>query len=453
MEDIRALSVGVLDDCASDKLTAECRKSLERLDGELEKATAVLQAQERRDKLIDHLYFNVGSKLNSTFDLNQLLGVVIDSLEKLIGFNAAGVFLVNQQSGEIEAEYTRGYQKEFLGRIHQKVNEGILGWVIENSQPVNIPDVFEDSRYINTCSATVSEAAVPLVSNEAVIGCINLESDLPNAFNDDDIALLETFATQATLAVERAKLLNELLAKSWLEEEISLARKIQLAFLPDNPPEIEGFALAGMNQPSRGVGGDYFDYIPLPGDGMGLVIADVAGKGIGAALIMSGFRASIRGESWHNPDPARLMHIINHFVYESTNTGAFVTAFFGKLTGTRFEYVNAGHFPPVLMHDDGSYELLEQGGMILGIFEEQNYSPRCVEIKSGDTILFYTDGVTEAFNRREEEFGDARLINTLKNMKHVSAKEKVNTLHGRVLGFTGGLPPADDLTIMVLDCK
>ena len=452
MEGIRDNFRMMQEQCPPDAITSFCRESLSKLDSELQKAAVSAAAHERRGKLIDDMYYTVGSKLNSTFDLDQLLGVIIDSLEKLISFDAAGIFLVDRQSGEIEAEYIRGYRKEFFGRIHQKVGEGVLGWVIEKAQSANVPDVSLDARYIYARPETRSETATPLMSKGEVIGCINLESDHLAAFSEEDTALLETYATQAALAVERAKLLNELWARKWLEEEIALARKIQLSLLPSGPPEIPGFKLAGMNQPSRGIGGDYFDYIPLPSGGMGLTIADVAGKGIGAALIMSGFRAALRSESWHNPNPEKLMRKVNRFVYESTVDSVFVTAFFGILNGSSFQYVNAGHFPPVLIHQDCSHELLSAGGMLLGVFEEQEYESAALDIRPGDTIVFFTDGVTEALNRREDEYGVDRLIDTIKEFKSSDAEDKIRRLRGSVLAFTGGLPPADDLTVMILDC-
>ena len=440
------------DGCPVDELPRQCRHSLKAVARMLQRAEKLTGQRERRYELIDDLYYSVGSKLNSTFDQDEILRIILDSLKKLIGFNAAGIFLVNHKNGDIEAEVTSGFRAKQFSRVRQKVGEGILGWVIENQETQNIPDVFKDSRYVQARSSTKSEAAVPMFSKSKVIGCINLESDRLNAFSQEDIHLIETYATQATLVVERARLQRELWEKKRLEEEVNLARNIQASLLPDNEPEIPGFELSGMNVPSSEVGGDYYDYIPIPTGGIGLAIADVAGKGIAASLTMSGFRAALRGEIRHNLQPHQVMHKVNHFVLESTDVGSFVTAFYGILIGNRFSYVNAGHNPPILLRNHRDYELLEKGGMVLGIDEEQYFEQGAVDVNPGDVILFYTDGITEAFNPGEEEFGIDRLLSALKETKEMSADKKIQSIYRKVLDYTKGSKGMDDMTIMLLRC-
>ena len=449
---VRATLKKIADGCPQKDLPQNCRDSLQSLSAMLLKAEKLAGRRERRYELVDDLYYSVGSKLNSTFETEAVLKIILDSLKKLTGFDAAGIFLVNHRNGDIEAEATSGYHKRQFSRVRQKVGEGILGWVIENRETQNVPDVSIDPRYISARAETRSEAAVPMVAENRVIGCINLESNRLNAFSQEDIHLLETYATQATLAVGRARLQRELWEKKRLQEEVSLARKIQASLLPRKKPEIPGFELAGMNVPSSEVGGDYYDYIPIPTGGMGLAIADVAGKGIAASLTMSGFRAALRGEIRHNLQPHQVMHKVNHFVLESTDIGSFVTAFYGILIGSRFSYVNAGHNPPILLRNSGEHELLERGGMVLGIDEEQYFEQGTVEIDPGDLILFYTDGVTEAFNPKEEEFGMERLLAALKETKDLPVEEHIQSIYRQVLKYSQGSKGTDDMTIMILSC-
>ncbi len=429
----------------------DCAFLVKRVETGLLRAVELTQEHERRDRLFDELYYNVGSKLNATFDQNELLDNIIDALGQLISFDAAGIFLVDTDTGNIEAEVIKGYRKEFLGSVHQKVGEGVLGWVIESAQSVRLADVRNDDRYIDARPETRSEVAAPMVSEGKVIGCINLESDKIAAFSEEDVALLETFATQASLAVQRARLYRELVDTKRLEEEVALARKIQTSLLPKKPPQFPGYDLAGMNIPSTEVGGDYYDFIRLIGGGLGLAIADVSGKGIGAAFIMSGVRASLRAEIRHNLDPSMLMHKVNHFVYESTDSGSFVTAFYGVLNGDEFNYVNAGHNPPILMRGDQSFIMLEDGGLVLGLAEEQHFREGRIHLEPGDTLLLYTDGVSEAMNRQEMEFGAERLIEALKESQGMSANVKVDFIHRNVRDFAGRSKQADDLTIMVVN--
>lgn len=450
VSNIRAKLKKLADGCPQENLSQHCRDSLEDIAVLLDRTEKLADWRERRYELIDDLYYSVGSKLNSTFDTEEILQIILDSLKSLTGFDAAGIFLVNHRTGDIEAEVSSGYQERQFSRVRQKVGEGILGWVIEHRETQNVPDVTEDPRYISARADTRSEAAVPMIAENRVLGCINLESNRLNAFSQEDIHLLETYATQATLAVERARLQREIWEKKRLEEEVNLARNIQASLLPGKKPEIPGFELAGMNVPSSEVGGDYYDYIPIPTGGMGLAIADVAGKGIAASLTMSGFRAALRGEIRHNLQPHQVMHKVNHFVLESTDIGSFVTAFYGILIGNRFSYVNAGHNPPILLRNNGEHEILESGGMVLGIDEEQYFEQGAVEIDPGDLILFYTDGVTEAFNPEEEEFGVDRLFAALKETKGLPVEEIIQSIYRQVRKFARGSKGMDDMTIMLL---
>jgi len=439
--------------CPVENMQPECRHSLKSIAKKLAKAQTLAVEQQRRYSLMDDLYYSVGSKLNSTFDQDELLKIILDSLKKLIGFDAAGIFLVDLASGSIEAEVIVGYQETKLNRVRQKVGEGILGLVIANAQPMNIEDVRREPRYIDARTRTRSELAVPMISRNKVIGCINLESNRTAAFSHEDANLLETYATQATLAVERARLQRQLWEKKRLEKEIELARNIHSALLPQEAPIIPGFDLAGMNISSFDVGGDYYDFIHLPAGGWGLAIADVAGKGLGASLIMSGFRAALRAEVRHNLQPHQLMHKVNHFVMESTAEGSFVTAFYATLIGNQFSYINAGHNPPILLHQDGSVIFLENGGIVLGIETEQYYQQQLIELRPGDDILFYTDGLTEAMNPQQEEYGLKRAVKALKKTAGLNAADRLNSILQKVTRFTKGAGLLDDLTLMILSCK
>ena len=452
-ENIESLKKIVLDlksECEGDGFSQERKVKLESVLDGLIRTADIVREHEMRDDLIDRMYLSIGSRLNTTFDLQELLGAIIDSLEKLIGFDAAGIFLVNLESGEIESDFIRGYHFEFARKIRQKVGEGILGWVIENGKSVNLGDVSKDSRYIDARPETRSEITVPLTSQGNVIGCINLESDHNDFFDTSSLSLLETFATQASLAVERARFQAQILEKKVLEEELSLARKIQLSLFPEKTPNFPGFEMTGMNLPSRKVGGDYYDFIPLLNGTLGIAIADVAGKGLGAALTMSGFRAALRSEIRHGLPPAELMHKVNHFVYESTESGGFVTAFFGALEENGLKYINAGHNPPIVMKASGEYILLEKGGLVLGFEEEQEFTEGFAEIQSGDTILLYTDGVTEAMDADENEFGIEGLIDVLRETASLNTKERLQAIHRKIVRFSGKFIRRDDLTLVMI---
>ena len=428
----------------------ECRTKLEKILIGINQAEILIEEHRTRDQLIDNLYLSIGSKLNTTFDLHELMGVIVDSLEKLIGFNAAGVFLLNLGSGEIESDFIRGYQFDQTTKIRQKVGEGILGMVIESGKSINVGDVSKNPRYVDARPQTRSEMAVPLVSQGNIIGCINLESDELDFFSDESLTLLETFATQASLALERARFQAQLLEKKILEEELSIARKIQMSLLPVKTPDFPGFEMAGLNLPSRHVGGDYYDFFQMLNGSLGVAIADVAGKGIGAALTMSGFRAALRSEIRHGFQSAKLMHKVNHFVYESTESSGFITAFVALFEGDCLKYINAGHNPPILLRENGDHELLECGGIVLGFQEEQEFDEGIAQFNIGDTVLLYTDGATEAMNSNDVEFGIENLLAVMKDNATVKIKDRLRAIHRKIVQYSGEYISRDDLTLVMI---
>jgi serine phosphatase RsbU (regulator of sigma subunit) len=451
LNEIRKVFESIEQGCSDQKKSSDCRKALSAMESKLERALELVTEHERRDTMIDRLYHSLGAKLNTTYDQNELLASILDSLRKIIGYDAAGIFLVDHEAGAIISEVIRGYEEERRVKVHQKLGEGILGWVIAHSKSQIVPDVSQDARYIEARSLTRSEMAVPLISEGTVIGCLNLESDKLCAYNNEDLFLLETYATQASIAVARARLQRELQVKQRMEDELALARKIQASLLPNEPPFYSGCAIMGLNVPSSEVGGDYFDFISLESKKLGLAIADVAGKGLAAALTMAGFRAALRSEARHSIQPPQVMHKVNHFVHESA-PGSFVTAFYGILSGWRLNYVNAGHNPPILLHEDGEYELLETGGLVLGFEEEQYFEGGEAMMSPGDTVLFYTDGVTEAQNTQEEEYGLPRLLEQFRRTQKLAVETQIDAIHRSVLAFACNSEPQDDLTLMIVKC-
>jgi len=209
------------------------------------------------------------------------------------------------------------------------------------------------------------------------------------------------------------------------EHEIEEARAIQLGLLPTEIPQLPGYEIAAAWQPARVVGGDYYDVLALEDESVGMCIADVAGKGLPAAMLMSNLQACVRGLAPASSSPEKLCERLNSLVCRNVADDRFITLFYAQLDGARrrLRYVNAGHNPPVVMHGDGSYEFLREGGGVLGVFPVQTYALGTHELAVGDRLLLYTDGVTEASNSDGEEFGEAKLVRLLKKNRGASASE------------------------------
>jgi hypothetical protein len=202
------------------------------------------------------------------------------------------------------------------------------------------------------------------VSEAGVIGCLNVESDRPGAFSDADAELLEFFASAAAVSIEKALLHRQVLEKQRIEDQLKVAREVQAGLLPGAPPDLPGYDIAAVALPTGAIGGDYYDYVPLEGERLGVVVADVSGKGIPAALIMATFRAALRTEMRRHAEVLAVAAQLNRVVMESRDTSRFVTAVCGVLEqrSGRFTYVNCGHNPPLLLRASGGAETLQKGG-------------------------------------------------------------------------------------------
>jgi len=235
------------------------------------------------------------------------------------------------------------------------------------------------------------------------------------------------------------------------EREIAEAKAIQEKLLPREIPQMPGYEIASAWQSARLVGGDYFDILPLDEKTLGLCIADVSGKGMPAALLMSNLQAAVRGLSSLSVAPHLLCNRLNSIVYRNTDSDRFITFFYAQLDGParRLTYVNAGHNPPFVMRSDGSHERLREGGAELGVFASRDYEMGAAQLSPGDRVVLFTDGVTEACSPAGEEFGETRLLHLLEDHRALSADELQAKILAVVAEFCGGRWQ-DDATLLVL---
>ena len=262
--------------------------------------------------------------------------------------------------------------------------------------------------------------------------------------------LIGNLIVERQTKAERDSYLSELERK---KAELHIAHDIQMSFLPERLPEVPGFELAALSVPAKEVGGDFYDAIPLPGNRTAFVIADVSGKGVPAALFMALSRTVLRANALVPRSAREAVSEANMLIAEDAKSGMFVTLFYAVVDPATkmFTYVNAGHNPPLLFQSggDGPAEL-KGTGIILGVMPEADYREETLNLESGDLILFYTDGVTEAINPDEEQFGEKRLIETVTGCRNLPPAEIIGRIRDAVTEFSGDEPQFDDLTLMVL---
>jgi serine phosphatase RsbU (regulator of sigma subunit) len=311
-----------------------------------------------------------------------------------------------------------------------------------------IPLGLTDMKMVRGMGGSITRGIRALRDGAQAFGTGRLEHRIP-IDGDDDLWDTARRFNQMAEGLERARELEK--ERDRLEQELDLARRIQARLLPARPPRIPGLDVAGVSESAREVGGDYYDHIDLGGGRVLLVVADVSGKGVPAALLMSGFRASLMSQDTSRGEPAPMATRLNEFLVKSVEPGRFVTAFLGFLDAAsgRFVYVNAGHNPTVLVRKSGAVEMLSQGGLILGIMPDSAFEAGEATLAPGDLVALYTDGVTEGANAAHEQWGEERLIAALR----ANASEPAATIAARIVrevrAFEGESGPADDITLLV----
>lgn len=406
----------------------------------------------RKEALEKDLLYEIGKKLAGTLDLNEVLKAIMESLRQVVAYDTGAIFLVDSGQQDLKSLYSVGYNEEEQEQLRLKYGQGLSGTAARTGMPVIVPDVRLDDRYVNAHSQTRSEVVVPIMLDNRVLGVLNLESEQVNAFSRSATRLISAFATQAAIALERARLYESILDARKLDQQLSIAREIQQTFLPEKSPNVPGYQIVGTNISSGQVGGDYYDFIKIVDGHTGIAIGDVSGKGMPAALIMASFRASLIAEIRNNYSIRTICDKVNSLLYESIEAGNYVTAVYGVLDTRNhiFTFSNCGHNLPFLMRANGEVEYLREGGPILGVTASAEFEERAIFLNLGDCVILYTDGVTEVFDAAGVEYGLDRLVALVRAHRTESADALLKIIQETVMAHAADGHVFDDLTMIVI---
>jgi phosphoserine phosphatase RsbU/P len=271
-------------------------------------------------------------------------------------------------------------------------------------------------------------------------------------FRSRRLEIITGIAQQAALAIQNDMLQKEMVVRERLETEVQLARQIQQTFIPESLPQFDDWELAARWKTARQVGGDFYDVFDLPNNRLGLFIADVADKGVPAALFMALTRTLVRAAVIETDSPAEAMRRVNDLLIPDTRQGMFVTAVYAVLDmeNSQLTYVNAGHNPPLWVKGDGKIERLTRTAIALGVVTGDTVEERTIKLESGDHFLLYTDGLTESFDADGEFYGEPRLLEAINSNDCASASNLLDVVEKSLLNFVQDMPPADDLTMLAL---
>jgi sigma-B regulation protein RsbU (phosphoserine phosphatase) len=396
-------------------------------------------------------------QLNNLFDIGRELTATLDesAIERLAATSVMGHFLASRcavfrmlDDGALELSHARGVRAEDLPRRlpadAPALVRGLGGPRCVDALPAGATrELLSRERFA---------LAVPLAAGDRVSGVLAVgERPAGRSYGEEEIDFAAALARQAQAALEAARLHRVRIAKERQDRDLQIARQIQQGLFPRGLPSVEGFELAALSRSCYEVGGDYYDFIPLPGGRLAMVIADVSGKGTPASLMMASVHASLQAMAGSAP-AVRMLERLNGFLYENTQASRYVTLFYAELDAARrtLAYVNAGHIPPYLRRADGSEERLRVGGPVIGLLEAVELDAGEVVLAPGDLLAVVTDGVTEAVDTAGEEFGDARASATLGRAAGGGAQAALAALVSAVDAWTGAAGCTDDLTVLTL---
>lgn len=334
-------------------------------------------------------------------------------------------------------------------------NQSLLGWMHNNKAPLvlNDPRNAPQFRGVRWDAAINSLICVPLLVKSALIGILTLYNKKGSeGFTQEDQRLLGIIAAQSAQVIEAARLYEEEQALLHMREELRLAYEIQMNLLPEANPEIPGYDIAGKSIPAQNVGGDYYDFIPMDDGSLAFCLGDITGKGMPAALLMANLQATIRGQIQAGISPGTCLDRANSMLYKSSDSQKFATLFYGILDykNHRLSYSNAGHNDPLYYGSSPEPERLRIGGIMIGALPGIEFADATFDFHPGDLLVVYSDGITEAEDAREEEFGEPRLLEVLAACRKDAAASIIDRVIAAVQDFAGNTPQSDDITLVVI---
>ncbi|RKY83568.1 hypothetical protein DRQ09_09880, partial [candidate division KSB1 bacterium] len=368
-------------------------------------------------------------------------------------------FLFEDDSGNFRLFYLNS-DKFNEEKVIDKNGE-LLRFIRVLNEPIMFDEVsakVNDERAIEILRSVNSYLLVPLSHRGLLSGILSLGPKIYSTkFTYEDKTMLNVLSNQMVIALENSKLYEERIEKEKIEEELSLAREIQKSLLPSKIPSGENFEISALSIPCREVGGDYFDFFEFPDNKLGIAIGDVAGKGVPAALLMSNIQANIRTlvqiygyeSSLRKIGLNNILNKINFQLRNSTTPEKFITFFYGVIdfkTGELY-YSNAGHNYPIIIKEDKKDFDLKMKSFALGIVDNPDYKEKSIKLDRGDTVVFYTDGITEAFGPFDVEFGEERLKKIIKMNLNKKPEEIIKIVYDDVINYSKGYYPVDDITL------
>lgn len=419
---------------------------------------ARLFEQQRLDAEAFETLAEIGRDVAALMDLDELLSRIAQLARRVVDYRTFGILLLNETTQELEIKVAVQFgDRVSLPKV--PMGEGLVGYAALHREPVLVPDVSKDPRYIKVVEDVRSELAVPMLLKDRCVGVFDLESPELDAFSKRDVEILTLLASQAAVAIENARLYEEVsTTEARMEKELRFARRVQAALLPTKlPKRLKGVDVDASFSAARELGGDFYDYLVPESHTLIVALGDVSGKGVPAALYSVLAGELVRGRTFRRryvperSSPAAVLMSINTILHERQLEEYYCTLCYAIFDLKRKSVTLSNSGVPYPVRASGDHcGPIEAPGVPLGSFPGMTYDEVTLPLASGDVFVFCSDGVSEAMNRKSEEFGSQRLIDIVSKTRHLTAKEIVHSIVQGVDAHRAGFPPNDDTTIVAL---
>ncbi|MGA9509347.1 MAG: GAF domain-containing protein [Candidatus Sulfotelmatobacter sp.] len=416
---------------------------------------AQLYTRTTRQARILLLLNEIARELSSILNVDELLNRVAELLRRLIDYQMFSILLLDSSGEKLQHRFSLRFRENIHLKHEVPLGRGLVGYAAQTKEAVLVPDVSKDPRYIEANPETRSELAVPLIYKDKVIGVLDLEHTRRGFFTDDHRRTMMTLAAQVAIAIENARLYEEIARQERrLERDLALARELQMRLLPQTLPKLANLELAAKFVPARAIGGDLYDFIPYSLSRLGIVIGDVSGKGAPAAIYAALVSGILRSHAPIEPGPAEMLRAVNLSLAERRIEAQFVSLIYAVWDDEHrtLQVANSGLPRPIHVHA-GKNQVIEATGLPLGLFDDADYDEFRFKMKPGDMFVFFSDGILDARNRKGELFGRGRLEKLILECAGKSADCVVNTLFKAAAEHSAGVESFDDQTVVAIKVK
>jgi sigma-B regulation protein RsbU (phosphoserine phosphatase) len=397
----------------------------------------------------------ISRELTSILNLDELLKRIAELLNRIIDYQMFSILLVDDTGQKLVHRFSLRFQESIHLKHDIPIGRGIVGAAVSERAAVLVPDVSKDPRYVMANPETKSELAVPLIYKDKVIGVLDLEHTRRGFFNEDHKRTITTLAGQVAIALENARLYEEIARQERrLERDLQLARELQFRLLPPSMPKLDNLEVAARFLPARAIGGDLYDFLHYSLSRLGIVVGDVSGKGAPAAIYAALVSGILRSHAPIEPAPAEMLSAVNFSLSERRIEAQYICLMYAVWDDEKrtLQVANSGLPRPIYVHD-GKTEIIEATGLPLGLFDEAEYEELTFKAKAGDMFVFFSDGILDARNRAGDMFGRIGVERVIASCPDQSPDCVVTSLFKAVEEHAAGEDIFDDQTVVAIKVK